>query len=269
VKHSPLLAAFVFTGAVLAFGSFALSTDDVSPSIAPGTVYTDGEDLVYEVSWTIFKIGTIHLKTLGDFKAIAYIDSYAGLPFVDLHSIHYTEMDSTFHTRSGYAIDKDGKEWKGLRYIPDLSGKRVAVEKLFYKDPASQPYKREPRDTIQLKSISFVDGLAIGHFPRLFIHSVQTVNVQTILKGNSDITTFFFTNKKTTVDIGALDYPIRVVEVEGSTNAVGVYGMTGDFTGWFSDDAAAVPIKGKLKVLLGNVTAELIQWNRKGWKPPQ
>jgi hypothetical protein len=45
--------------------------------------------------------------------------------------------------------------------------------------------------------------------------------------------------------------------------------MTGDFVGWFSDDAAAVPIKGKLKVLLGNVTVELIRWNRKGWNPPQ
>ena len=64
-------------------------------------------------------------------------------------------------------------------------------------------------------------------------------------------------------------YPVRVLEVEGSANAVGVYGMTGDFTGWFSDDEAAVLIKGRLKVLLGSVTVELIQWDRKERKPAQ
>jgi hypothetical protein len=269
MKHYPLLASLFFTGVTLAIESFVLSTDDVSPSVSPRTVYADGEDLMYEVRWTLFKLGRIHIKALGDFKAITYIDSYAGLPFVDLHSIHYTEMDSTFHTRSGYAIDKDGKEWKGLQYTPDLSSKRVAVEQLYHKDPASPPYKREQKDSIQLKSSSFVDGLAIGYLPRLFVHSVQTVNVQTVLKGNPGTSTFFFTNKRSSVDIDALDNPVRVIEVEGSTNAVGVYGMTGDFTGWFSDDEAAVPIKGKLKVLLGSVTVELIQWDRKEWKPPQ
>jgi hypothetical protein len=44
--------------------------------------------------------------------------------------------------------------------------------------------------------------------------------------------------------------------------------MTGEFTGWFSDDEAAVPIKGKLNVLLGSVTVELIQWKRDSWSPP-
>jgi hypothetical protein len=224
---------------------------------------------VYEVSWSFFKLGTIHIQTLGDFKAIAHIDSYAGLPFVDLHSVHYTEMDSMFHSRGGYAIDKDGKEWKGMRYIPDSSSKQIAVEQLYYKDPAGPPYRQEPGDTLRLKSSWFVDGLAIGYFPRLLIHTAQTVNVQTLLKGSLGTTTFFFTAKHTSEDIGALDDPVKVIEVQGSTNAVGVYGMTGDFTGWFSDDEAAVPIKGKLKVLLGNVTVELIQWNRKGWKPPQ
>jgi len=242
---------------------------DLSPLVSPRSFFSDSEDLVYEVSWTFIKLGTIHIKTVGDFKAIAYIDSYQGLPFVDLHSVNYTEMDSAFYTKCGYAIDKDGKDWKGLRYMLDLSNKSVAIEELHHKDPASPPYKCEIKDTMHLKSTSFVDGLAIGYLPRLFIHSAQTMNVLTLLKGALGTTTFFFTGKRTTEDIGVLDDPVRVVEVEGSTNVVGVYGMTGEFTGWFSDDDAAVPIKGKLKVLIGNVTVELIQWNRKGWQPPQ
>ena len=269
MKHSLLLAALLIAGAVFAIISSASSTDDITLLPSPRAVYEDGEDLVYEVSWTFFRLGTIHIKALGAFRAIAYIDSYEGVPFVDLHSVHYTEMDSTFHCRSGYAIDKEGKEWKGLNYTTGLSSNKVFVEQLYQKNSTSPPYKREPGDSIQLKSGVFVDGLSIGYFPRLLLHSLRTINVTTLLKGKVGTTTFYFTNNRTSESIGALDDPVRVVEVEGTTNAVGVFGMTGDFTGWFSDDDAAVPIKGKIKVLLGSVTVELIQWNRKGWEPPQ
>jgi hypothetical protein len=249
--------------------SVVLVRDEVSTPSASSPVYADGEDLVYEVSWTFVKIGTVHIKTTGGLRAIAYIDSYDGLPFVDLHSVNYTQMDSSFYCRSGYALDKDGNDWKGLTYAAIPGTQRVAIEGLSQHDPNAPPFKREPMDTLDLKTQSFVDGLSIGYFPRLFIHSVHTVNVTTLLKGRVGTTTFYFTNNQTTESIDALDDPVRVVEVEGTTNAVGVFGMTGDFTGWFSDDACAVPIKGKLKVLLGSVTIELIKWNRKGWKPPQ
>ena len=242
---------------------------DTAPTPTSSSVYIDGEDLVYEVSWTFVKLGTVHIKTLGNLKAAAYIDSYDGLPFVDLHSVNFTKMDSSFYCRSGYAIDKDGNDWIGLDYSANPGTGRVAIERLTQHDPSSPPFKREPMDTIRLNTRSFVDGLSIGYFPRLFIHSVRTVNVTTLLKGNVGTTTFYFTDNRTTESIDALDDPVRVVEVEGTTNAVGVFGMTGDFTGWFSDDACAVPIKGKLKVLLGSVTIELVKWNRKGWKPPQ
>lgn len=269
MKYTFLFPALLIAAGVFAIVSPALSTDDIPSSLSTRTVYADGEDLVYEVRWTFFKLGTIHIKTLGDFKAMASIDSYEGVPFVDLHSIHYTEMDSTFHCKSGYAIDKEGKEWRGLKYAAGQPSSMVLVEQLYQKNATSPPYKREAGDTIQLKSGLFVDGLSIGYFPRLLLHASRTINVTTLLKGKVGTTTFYFTNNRTSEDIGVLDDPVRVVEVEGTTNAVGVFGMTGDFTGWFSDDDAAVPIKGKLKVLLGSVTVELIQWNRKGWKPPQ
>lgn len=269
MKHTILPVILVLVCGMLPLFSAGVLTDEVSPPPAPPSVYVDGEDLVYEVSWTFFRLGTVHIKTLGNLRAIGYIDSYEGLPFVDLHSVNYTQMDSSFYCRSGYAIDKDGNDWKGLSYVANPQTRGVAVEGLSQRDPASQPYKREPMDSIQLTERSFVDGLSIGYYPRMLVHSTRTVNVTTLLKGKIGTTTFYFTNNRTTESIDALDDPVRVIEVEGTTNSVGVFGMTGDFTGWFSDDASAVPIKGRLKVLLGNVTVELIQWNRKGWKPPQ
>lgn len=255
-------------GGLTVFSASLHNGDEYSGTTSP-SVYVDGEDLVYEVSWTFVKLGTVHIKTLGSLKAVAYIDSYEGLPFVDLHSVNYTEMDSFFYCRSGYAIDKDGNDWKGLSYSAVPETRRVGVVSLSQADPSSPPYKKDPLDTIQLKTQSFVDGLSIGYFPRLLVHSLRTVNVTTLLKGKVGTTTFYFTNHRTTESIDALDNPVRVIQVDGTTDAVGVFGMTGDFTGWFSDDASAVPIKGKLKVLLGSVTIELIRWNRKSWQPPQ
>lgn len=265
--RSPLFT--VLGIAALLLVSIAFPDDANLPSVTSHSIFAEQEDLVYEVSWTFFKLGTIRINTLGDYKAMAHIDSYESIPFVDLHSIHYAEMDSTFHSSGGYAIDKNGKEWTGFNYVPAPSTGDVTVEQLFHKDPSLPPYRREVRDTIRMDSPLFVDGLSIAFLPRLLLQSSQTVSVPTILMGNTGTTTFYFLNNKTTESIDALDEPVKVVKVEGTTTAVGVYGMSGDFAGWFSDDEAAVPIKGQLKVLLGNVTLELVQWNRKGWKPPQ
>lgn len=96
MKTLLLWTALLVGGAAALIEGKPLPPDDFA--LSSSTVFDSGEELVYEVSWTFFKLGTIHIKTLGNFKAIAYIDSYDGVPFVDLHSVHYTEMDSTFHT---------------------------------------------------------------------------------------------------------------------------------------------------------------------------
>ena len=146
-----------------------------------------------------------------------------------------------------------------MNYVYDLPQKRLIIEETHQKDLETPPFSSQVKDTLPLPSKSFVDGLAIAFLPRLYIHTVSTLEVPTVLYGKVGTTTYEFTNNRTTEDIDALEDPVKVVEVRGSTTAVGIYGMTGDFTGWFSDDDAAVPIKGKLKVLLGSVTVELIK----------
>jgi hypothetical protein len=178
-------------------------------------------------------------------------------------------MDSSFYSKGTRTADKKETDWWGLNYIYDLPQKRLIVEETRQTDPNQPPFSHQIKDTLGLPSSTFVDGLAIAFLPRLYIHSHETLEVPTVLYGKVGATTYQFTNNRTTEEIDAVDYPVKVVEVTGTTTAVGIYGMTGDFTGWFSDDNAAVPIKGKLKVLVGSVTVELIKWNRKGWNPPQ
>jgi hypothetical protein len=236
--------------------------------ISGRVVLADEEEYIYEVSWSIFKLGTIRIKSFRDFHAEAFIDSYEGLPMVDLHSVHFSVMDSSFYSRGSRSLEKKGEQWWGLDYHYDLPARKILIDETYQKDPYTTPTSRQTKDTLNLPDANFIDGLSIGFFPRRFVQTNQTVVVPTILYGKLGNTTFYFNRKVVDEDIDALDRPVRAVEVEGTTDVEGIFGMTGDFVGWFSDDSLGVPIKGKLKVLLGNVTVELIKWNRKGWNPP-
>ena len=228
-----------------------------------------GEEYTYEVSWTWFKLGRIRLQTLADGRAEAHIDSYPNIPFVDLHSVHFTKMDSLCFSRASLSMEKYDSVWKGMDYVYDLPEKKLIVEDIQLKSPTALPDSRAAKDTILLPSAQFLDGLSIAYYPRRFVHTDTIITVPTVLYGKLGETTFEFHRQQTTESIDALENPVKVVEINGSTSAVGIYGMTGEFTGWFSDDSAAVPIKGKLKVLIGSVSVELVNWNRRGWSPPQ
>jgi hypothetical protein len=82
-------------------------------------------------------------------------------------------------------------------------------------------------------------------------------------------TLFYPLRTQSNVDIDAWEKPIRVVELSGKLKLKGIFGLTGNFKGWFSDDTEAVPITAEMKVILGSVKIELKQWNRKGWNPPE
>jgi hypothetical protein len=259
-----ILPALAAGTVILSLGS-SLDRRGTLPSQA---VVDNGEVLTYEVRWTFFKLGSITIHTRRNYTAEAHVDSYEGVPFVDLHSIHYTTMDSFFFSRGCRSVEKQDDGWKGLEYVYDLPGRTLTVEETTLKDPSAAPSSRKPVGSVSLRDTSFLDGVSIAYFPRMFVHTNRTVEVPTVLYGKIGMTTFYFTNNKTTEKIDAVDSPVRLIEVEGTTTVQGIYGMTGDFRGWFSDDSAAVPIKGRLKVLLGEVEVELIQWNRKGWNPP-
>ena len=71
------------------------------------------------------------------------------------------------------------------------------------------------------------------------------------------------------MDIDAVDYDISCVRLDGETEFRGIFGLTGYFEGWFSNDQQAVPIVAKMEVLIGSITLELEHWKKKGWMPPK
>ena len=67
---------------------------------APQGMFQIGEDLTYEVSYTVIPLGTVRLQVIDTiskptstvYRAKAFMDSYNGLPFVNLHYVFYSEI---------------------------------------------------------------------------------------------------------------------------------------------------------------------------------
>lgn len=240
-------------------------------------VMMPGEELVYEVSWTFFKLGKIRVLALPPpadnpavvYSSIAYSDSYT-LPFVNFHAISTSEMDSTLFSEGASLYEKKDDRWYRQLYFFTPSTRTYVTEHAFVKDPQSQqPLQPMTYDTLQLTYDRFQDGTSILYFARAYVHTQRAIAVPILVRGKAGKTNFYLPAERTKEKIDAVDYPIRVVELEGKAEFEGIFGLTGDFTGWFSDDEAAVPIKAKMKVILGSITLELIEWKRPGWTPPR
>ena len=72
------------------------------------------------------------------------------------------------------------------------------------------------------------------------------------------------------VEIDAFDSPIRTFKYEGNAEWDGkaTAGLSGEFTGWISDDDASVVISAEMKIILGSIDVELQEWYKPGWRPP-
>ncbi len=265
------LAAIFFGSVVLLVCLSGARLPDSLASVS--TVMIPGEELVYEVKWAFIKLGRIRVLTMqseeaGVYRSVAYSDSY-DLPFVDFHAYSTSEMDSTLFSIGSSLFEKNQDRWQRQLYYFDRSTRKFVIEQAYVNELHQLPVPSATYDTLQLSYERFQDGTSILYFARANIHSRRSIAVPTLVRGKAGRTEFYLPAEHTTETIDAVPYPIRVVQLEGRADFEGIFGLTGDFIGWFSDDAAAVPIKAKMKVILGSINIELIDWKRPGWSPPR
>ncbi len=239
----------------------------------PDGLFQLGEELVYEVSYFFIDLGTITARvvaidTVGEnvyYKTDCKIQSYEGVPFVSLLTIFESTMDQ--HLRSvSFSAREPVKDttWKYITYTYDFSRDVVYIM-----DRIGDRIVEERVDTIALKNRAYQDGLSILYFARACADRSFSLDVPTLIYHDTSFTRINFGRERTSVKIEAVNYPVDVVRVDGEAGFTGIFGLTGGFRGWFSNDAAHVPIFAKLHVLIGNVNVELIQWSRKNWTPPK
>jgi hypothetical protein len=101
------------------------------------------------------------------------------------------------------------------------------------------------------------------------LYSKKSYKIPTVIMDEAVTTVINFQGVIGETEIDAVDYPVRTVYFNGDANWTGIYGLTGRFEGWFSDDEARIPIKAKMKLYVGSATIELMSWKRGSWQPPR
>ncbi|HKI78671.1 MAG TPA: DUF3108 domain-containing protein [Ignavibacteriaceae bacterium] len=238
--------------------------------LAPKSILV-GEELTYVVKYSVMRLGEIKIKvtdkTVIDgknyYSAVISINSYPSVPFVSLHQVYKTKMTPDYY--SDYfkgSIKHD--DYKAItEYFFDYDNKQVRIRK---SRTDSAGYKIDSTTTVNKK---YVDGLSILFYAMMNVGQNKNDKVPTFINEKKEITEINFENTTEDISIDPVDYDIDCVYLSGEVHFISIFGLTGEFEGWFSNDFAAIPIKAKMKVLIGNITLELESWKMAGWTPPK
>ena len=262
--------AFLYAAVVLFLLPLIVIKSNSQSSASPSRVLVEGEELTYNVRYGLFDLGQVKIKTTkrvtashsGSYQTIAYIDSYKKIPFVNLHAVFESLIDSGVFSRLFVGKSRDGEYWNFGRYRYDYGKMHVFMES------GSKDTLVQRRDTVLIDG-STQDGLSLFFYARDQLFSNRKQNIPAIVSEKKVNTFIDFSNKRKSVELDFVDYPVDVVGFEGTMEFTGIFGLTGGFEGWFSNDEARIPIVAKMKVILGSVTIELMEWKRSGWKPPK
>ena len=228
-----------------------------------------GEDFTYVVRYAFLNLGEVRIQIIGEefvngkrlLNTAAYIDSYDGLPFVKLHQIYKSTIDQTFFPVKflGLMLDEDTTYTEYIFY----DDKRTSIKKGNYNT------EKLWLDSTATLTERHQDGLSILFYARINFGEEKSEAVPCFVNEKEEITNINFYTDEEPVNIDSVDYEIACRKLEGETNFVSVYGLTGEFEGWFSSDNSSVPIVATMNVLIGSITLELIDWNKNLWSPPQ
>jgi hypothetical protein len=238
--------------------------------VPPSRVLLENEELTYNVRYGFINLGQVRIKVLSSWRdsgtpvyhSRGLIDSYRGVPFVNLHAVYESVIDSAVFSRHFLGTLRENDFTTSSQYTFEYDKQRVLME-VREKDSLTSR-----RDTLAIQT-HCQDGLSLFFFARDRLFSNTSIDIPTIVTEKKVNTHIDFRNEETSAEIDAVEYPVDVIHFEGTADFVGLFGLTGDFEGWFSNDDARVPILAKLKVLIGSVTVELMEWKRPGWIPPR
>ena len=247
------------------------SQDNRTDSNASGKNLKVGEEIVYLVKYLFFELGEVRLKITDSFinngdtiyKSIAYMHSYEGVPFVNLHQIYESHFNQNQIPRLFMGTVFGEIDTSFTKYTFNSKNKSVHVYR--GKSDLSDTWV----DSTAYLGSDHQDGLSIFYYARMRIGQNRSYNIPCFVNEKSENTIINYSDKNYPIKIKSIDYEVDCVKLDGKTDFVSIFGLTGAFEGWFSNDSYAVPILAKMKVIIGNITLELIDWNKNEWMPPK
>ncbi|MBS1517985.1 MAG: DUF3108 domain-containing protein [Bacteroidetes bacterium] len=234
-------------------------------------VLQTGEELNYTVNYGFIEIGEVRIKLTGKkqsgkdvvYSSVCSMKSYKGIPFVDLNSEF--ESDMLFDGKNIYTLRFKATETKD-------EGKTIIEYTFHYDSNFVHVFKenlgnRELDKNISInQNVKFQDGLSLFFESRLNSFSSDNFMIPVFMNESETSVNYYFSSTKEKIYIPLFDKDMNSFRCNGVANFQGVFGLGGEFAGWFSDDDARVPLKSQLNVIIGSVTLELKSFKRTGWK---
>jgi len=248
-----------------------LSIFKLNSGIAQSKVLQVGEELNYSVNYGFIEIGKVNIKMTGHWQegkneiytSVCTMRSNNGIPFVELNSIFETDMvydgNELYTVRfKATEIKEDGQLIIEYKFHYDSNYVYVLKENLGIKEiDRNIPFNQ---------NVKFQDGLSLFYKSRLNSFSQENFMIPVFMNESETSVNYYFTSKKDEIFVPVFDRDLLSFRCNGMTNFEGVFGLSGEFAGWFSDDEARVPLKSQMNVIIGSVTLELNSYKRSGWK---
>lgn len=242
-----------------------------SKTFSQSNVLADGEELFYDVYYSFVNIGWLKFNTervsgkVDTYRCFAVMRSNESLPFIDVS--YDFESEIAVRNNSLYPNKFISKEYKDnqvstITYDFHYDSNYVYIKKIGFNNQTE--YERK-----QTLNTNYQDGLSIFYYARYHSFTTSRNDVPVLMNQDSIGLTINFNTKKEETDISEVDYDISSLHISGFTNYQMVFGLTGDFEGWFSLDNARIPLVAKLEVKIGKITVELKSWKHQGWIPPK
>lgn len=230
-----------------------------------------GEVLSYVVKYAFISLGEITFKVIDKsefknkilYRAEAFIDSYSDIPFVDIHQIYKSILSSDFYSVYFKGITRTDNSNTFAEYNFNYDSSFIHVKKGYLDS------NKIIADSVSELNKFYQDGLSLFYYARMNSGKNKSEKLRCFINEKKVTTEINFYSEVEEISIDAIDFPIKCVRVDGTFDYVGIYGLTGNFEGWFTDDEAAIPVLAKMQVMIGSVSIELREWERKGWSPPE
>jgi hypothetical protein len=214
-----------------------------------------GEVMTYKVKWSFIRLGTVTIRQFaadsGRVLIQMSVQSAPGLPFIDVHFYNQTYVSN---------------ESQSLREEIILSGKDKNEKTVYWFDQRTKHIMMEDSisgERVRRDSVSWekecYDALGLLMHSRCMAGSGISTSLPTLNDHAISPTEVSYAKATEDIEVGAFDAPRRCHLVSGMARWVGssFAGMKGPFSGWITDDAAAIPLKAKIEILLGSVVLEL------------
>ncbi|MGB2959026.1 MAG: DUF3108 domain-containing protein [Bacteroidota bacterium] len=237
-------------------------------------VFRDGEVLQYKVKWTVFRLGTVTLRTFrnsactgpNDYKVAFQAESNPDISIICVRGYYESTMDAASLVSKGiWGLERTRETFIETRANLDEETGRLT-------------YIVVDKNADETLHEGMLENITTAHqsasllaFARSVSHTMGLYRLPSFVDRKMGTTEIIFRGEKEDLEISAMEAPIRTRVVDGETKwgeRKGVAGFAGNFKGWFSDDDAAVPIRAEAKVIVGSIVVELEQWDRPGWVPP-